>query len=61
MILGLLVFHKKSFEGFDTFDLSDLEYESRSFLFTNFVGIHPMSLPPKYGNTRPFGIAEEVV
>ena len=33
MILGLSVFQKKSFKGFNTFDLSDLEYGSRSFLF----------------------------
>ena len=61
IILGLSVFQKKSFKGFNTFDLCDLEYGSRSFIFANFVRLHPRNLPAKYENSRPFGISEEVV
>ena len=60
MILGLLVFQKKSFKGFNTFDLCDLEYGPKSFLFANFVELHPRNLPAKYENHRLIGIPEEV-
>ena len=61
MILGLSVFQKKSFKGFNTFDLCDLEYVSRSFLFANFVRHHQRNILANYDDSRPFGISEEVV
>ena len=61
MILDLSVFQEKLFKGFYTFDLCDLEYESRSFLFSNFVRNHQRNIIAKYNDTRPVGISKEVI